>query len=259
MDLGLKGKKAIICASSRGLGKACAMSLAREGVSITINARSRKPLKQTAEEIRDKTGSLVTAVVGDITTPEVQKAVLNACPNPDILINNPGCFPSGDFSDWNRKDYINAVIANTITPIEMIEATINGMIERKFGRIVNITSRTTKTIVEGLGLSGAAKIGLIAFVADLSRQSIRHNVTINNLLPGSFNTNTLQSFIKKRANKTGQTQEFVREKLITTNPAGRFGKPSEFGDLCAFLCSIQMGYVTGQNFLIDGGTYSGIF
>ncbi|NES03526.1 MAG: SDR family oxidoreductase [Okeania sp. SIO2F4] len=212
-----------------------------------------KPLNNTSkEESPPFRGRLETHFFGQI-------AVLNACPNPDILVNNPGCFPSGDFSDWNRKDYINSVIANTITSIEMIEATINGMIERKFGRIVNITSRTTKTIVEGLGLSGAAKIGLIAFVVDISRQSIRNNVTINNLLPGSFNTNTLESFIEKRADKIGQTKEAVKAKMITKNPAGRFCEASELGDLCTFLCSVQMGYITGQNFLIDGGTYPGIF
>ncbi|MEC4895270.1 MAG: SDR family oxidoreductase [Oscillatoria sp. PMC 1051.18] len=259
MDLGLKGKKAIVCASSRGLGKACAMSLAREGVSVIINGRNQNSLHETATEIQEKTGSLVIPVIGDVSTTEGQKALLAACPTPDILINNTSCPPMGNFRDWNQEDWVNATLINMIGPIEMIKGTIDGMIERKFGRIINITSRATKMTLEGLGLSSAARAGLTAFVANLARKSIRYNVTINNLLPGSFNTASFQRFMEFSAREKSLTTEQEMCQRFAQIPAGRFGDPRELGDACTFLCSAQMGYVTGQNLLLDGGTYPGIF
>ncbi len=259
MDLGIKGRKAIICASSKGLGKACAMSLAREGVEVTINARSADTLEATAKEIRDATGVKVTPVAVDVTTAEGQKALLDACPNPDILVNNAGGPPPGDFRDWSRDDWIAAVIANMLTPIELIKATVDGMIAQKFGRIVNITSSSTKMPIEVLGLSNGARTGLAGFVAGISRKTVRDNVTINNLLPGPFDTDRLRGNIKIAAEKAGRPLDEVVAERAKGNPAGRFGDPAEFGDACAFLCSAQMGYVTGQHFLMDGGAFPGTF
>ncbi|MBL29001.1 MAG: 3-oxoacyl-ACP reductase [Rhodospirillaceae bacterium] len=259
MDLGIKGRKAIVCASSKGLGKACAMSLAREGVEVTINARSADTLEATAKEIRDATGVKVTPVAVDVTTAEGQKALLDACPNPDILVNNAGGPPPGDFRDWSRDDWIAAVIANMLTPIELIKATVDGMIAQKFGRIVNITSSSTKMPIEVLGLSNGARTGLAGFVAGISRKTVRDNVTINNLLPGPFDPDRLRGNIKIAAEKAGRPLDEVVAERAKGNPAGRFGDPAEFGDACAFLCSAQMGYVTGQHFLMDGGAFPGTF
>lgn len=259
MDLGIKGRKAIVCASSKGLGKACAMSLAREGVEVTINARTAETLEATAKEIRDATGMKVTPVAIDVTTAEGQRALLDACPNPDILVNNAGGPPPGDFRDWDRQDWIAAVIANMLTPIELIKATVDGMIDRKFGRIVNITSSSTKMPIEVLGLSNGARTGLAGFVAGISRKTVRDNVTINNLLPGPFDTDRLRGNIKVAADKSGRPLDEVLAERAAGNPSGRFGDPAEFGDACAFLCSAQMGYVTGQHFLMDGGAFPGTF
>ncbi len=257
MDLGIEGRKAIVCASSKGLGKACAMSLAREGVDVTINARTAATLDATAEEIRGASGVTVTAVAADVTTAEGRARLLEACPEPDILVNNAGGPPPGDFRDWVRDDWIAALDANMLTPIELIKATVDGMIERRFGRIVNITSSAVKAPLHHLGLSNGARAGLTGFVAGLARQTVRHNVTINNLLPGPFETDRLRSNMKSIAEKSGRTFEEVKAERSAGNPAQRLGEPAEFGEACAFLCSRQSAYITGQNLLIDGGGFPG--
>ena len=257
MDLGIEGRKAIVCAASKGLGKACALSLAREGVDVTINARTAATLDAAAAEIRADSGVTVTAVAGDITTAEGRARVLEACPEPDILVNNAGGPPPGDFRDWTREDWIAALEANMLTPIELIKATLDGMIARRFGRVVNITSAAVKAPIPHLGLSNGARAGFTGFVAGLARQTVRHNVTINNLLPGPFDTERLRSNIKIVAEKSGRTVEEVRAERSGTNPSGRFGDPAEFGEACAFLCGQRAGYITGQNLLIDGGGFPG--
>lgn len=259
MDLGIKGRRAIVCAASKGLGKACAVALAREGVELVINARTADTLEATAKEIRDATGVKVTAVAVDITTPEGRKAVLAACPEPDILVNNAGGPPPGDFREWDRDTWIRAVDANMLTPIELIKATVDGMIARKFGRIVNITSSAVKAPIDVLGLSNGARSGLTGFIAGIARTTVKHNVTINNLLPGSFGTDRLLSTIAAQAKTRGISAEEASAARAATIPAGRFGQPPEFGALCAYLCSAHAAYITGQNILIDGGAYPGTF
>ena len=257
MDLGIKGKKAIVCAASKGLGKACAMSLAREGVELVINARTKDVLDKTAAEIRKATGARVTAVAADIATDSGREAVLKACPAPDILINNAGGPPPGDFRDWTRDDWIKALEANMLAPIFLIKATVDGMIARKFGRIVNITSSAVKAPIEILGLSNGARAGLTGFIAGIARKTVRSNVTINNILPGAFDTARMRSNLAVNAKKQGLTEEEFAKKRADGIPAGRFGNPSEFGELCAYVCSAQAGYITGQNLLIDGGNFPG--
>ena len=259
MELGIKGRKALVCAASKGLGRACAMSLAREGVDVTILARGQEALEKTAEDIRKASGVKVTAIVADITTEAGRAAALAACPQPDILVNNAGGPPPGDFRNWSREDWIKAVDANMLTPIELIKATVDGMIARKFGRIVNITSNSVKAPIEELGLSNAARSGLTGFVAGLARKTIRHNVTINNILPGQFMTDRLKTRLTVNAKEAGITLEQYLDKRSQVIPAGRFGDPNEFGELCAYVCSTQAAFITGQNFLIDGGTYPGTY
>jgi len=257
MDLGIRGRKAIVCAASKGLGKACARSLAREGVDLVINSRSMDVLSATAAEIAQETGVSVTPVAADITTDEGRKAVLAACPDPDILVNNAGGPPPGDFRDWNRDVWIKALDGNMLSAIFMIKATLDRMIERKFGRIVNVTSSTVKAPLDELGLSNGARAGLTGFVAGLSRQTVRHNVTINNLLPGPFLTDRIISNTRFRAKQAGKTFEEMLEERKAGNPAKRIGDPAEFGDACAYLCSAQSGFITGQSLLLDGGHYNG--
>jgi len=259
MDLGIRGKTALVCAASKGLGRGCAFSLAREGVNLVITARGREALEKTAQEIKSATGVQVTTVVGDITTDEGRRAALAACPTPDILVNNAGGPPTGDFRDWDRAAWIKALDANMLTPIELIKATVDGMIARKFGRIVNITSTSVKAPIPALGLSNGARTGLTGFVAGLARQTAKHNVTINNLLPGSFLTDRTRQTIAGFAKAAGLTEEQAAAERLRTIPAGRLGDPAEFGEACAYLCSAQASYVTGQNFLIDGGAYPGTF
>jgi len=259
MDMGLRGKSAIVCASSKGLGRGCAFSLAREGVNLVITARGKEALEKTAEEIRAATGVKVTAVAGDITTEAGRAQVLAACPNPDILVNNAGGPPPGDFRNWTRDTWIAALDANMLTPIELIKATVDGMIARKFGRIVNITSSSVKAPIEILGLSNGARSGLTGFVAGIARKTVAYNVTINNLLPGTFDTDRIRVMTEKQAKDRGVSVEVIRKERMAQSPAGRFGDPAEFGDACAYLCSAQAGYVTGQNFLIDGGSYPGTY
>ncbi len=259
MDLGIRGKTALVCAASKGLGRGCAFSLAREGVNLVVTARGREALEKTAQEIRSATGVRVTTVVGDITTDEGRRAALAACPAPDILINNAGGPPTGDFREWDRAAWIKALDANMLTPIELIKATVDGMIARKFGRIVNITSTSVKAPIAALGLSNGARTGLTGFIAGLARQTAKHNVTINNLLPGSFLTDRTRQTIAGFAKAAGLTEEQAAAERLRTIPAGRLGDPAEFGEACAYLCSAQASYVTGQNFLIDGGAYPGTF
>jgi 3-oxoacyl-[acyl-carrier protein] reductase len=259
MDLGIAGRKAIVCAASKGLGRACAMSLAREGVDVVITARTPGPLEETAEEIRAATGVKVITVASDITTEAGRAAVLAACPEPDILVNNAGGPPPGDFREWTREHWIRAVEANMLTPIEMIKATVDPMMKRGFGRVINITSSSVKAPIEVLGLSNGARSGLHGFIAGLSRKTVKFNVTINNLLPGPFETERMRNNLFHIANVKGITTEQARELRRKENPSGRLGDPAEFGDACAFLCSAQMGYVTGQNFLMDGGAYPGTY
>ena len=259
MDLGLAGKKAIVCAASKGLGKGCASSLANNGVDVTICARTTETLEAAAEEIRALGGGAVTTVACDITTEEGRAAVLDVCPSPDILVNNAGGPPPGDFRDWNREVWIAAVDANMLTPIFLIKATVDGMIERKFGRVVNITSSSVKAPIEVLGLSNGARAGLTGFIAGVARKTVGANVTINNLLPGAFDTDRMNGNIAAAAKKTGADVAEMTKKRAASIPAGRFGDPYEFGEYCAFLCSAQAGYITGQNLLIDGGNYPGTF
>jgi len=259
MDLGLRGRTALVCAASKGLGKGCAISLAREGVNLVITARGSDVLEATAEEIRKATGARVTTVAGDITTPEGRAQALAACPSPDILVNNAGGPPPGDFRNWSREDWLKAIDANMLTPIELIKATLDGMIERRFGRIVNITSSAVKAPIAELGLSNGARSGLTGFIAGIARRTAAHNVTINNLLPGRFWTDRLRTNTEHNAKQQGKTVDEVKLALEKTIPAGRFGTAEEFGDYCAFLCSARAAYVTGQNVLIDGGAYPGTF
>lgn len=257
MDLGLKGKKAIVCAASKGLGRGCAESLAANGVDLVINSRTAEVLEATAGEIRDKYGVSVTAVACDITSEEGRAQVLAASPEPDILVNNAGGPPPGDFRDWGMAEWQSAVNANMITPIELIRAVVDGMGSRGFGRVVNITSSAVKAPIAELGLSNGARTGLTGFVAGTSRAIAATGVTINNILPGRFMTDRLRGNISFNAKKAGKTEEEMGEILANTIPAKRFGNPHEFGELCAFLCSVQAGYITGQNLLIDGGNFPG--
>ncbi len=256
MDLGIKGRKAIVCAASKGLGKACAMSLAREGVELVITARTAETLEATAAEIRAATGVKVTAVPGDISTEAGRAAALAACPEPDILVNNAGGPPPGDFRDWGREDWIKALDANMLAPIFLIKAVVDGMAGRRFGRIVNITSASVKSPIPQLGMSNGARAGLTGFVAGLARQVAKHNVTINNLLPGPFLTDRLKSGAAFAAKKAGRPVEEVLAERGRENPTGRVGDPAEFGEACAFLCAASSGYIVGHNLLLDGGAFN---
>lgn len=259
MDLGIAGKWAIVCAASKGLGRGCATALAREGVNLVVNARNRDALEETAGAIAAETGVSVKAVACDITTPEGRAATLEACPQPDILVNNAGGPPRGDFREFSPEDWQRAVNGNMITPIELIKATVDGMIARGFGRIVNVTSAAVKSPVDDLCLSNGARCGLTGFVAGLSRKTVRHNVTINNLLPGPFDTDRLRAGFRFAAASGAGDEEEVAAKAVAANPAGRFGTAEEFGAACAFLCSAHTGFMTGQQILLDGGSYRGTF
>ncbi len=257
MDLGIAGKRALVAASSKGLGKGCALALAREGVKLTILARNAGPLEATAEEIRKATGAEVITVAADVTTPEGRAAALAACPEPDIVVNNAGGPPAGDFREWSEKEWQAAVNANMITPIMLIKSVIDGMIARRFGRIVNITSSAVKMPIANLGLSNGARSGLTGFIAGLARQVAKHNVTINNLLPGSFDTDRLRNVMAAVARQNNRPLDEMMRERANQIPAGRFGTAEEFGATCAFLCSAQAGYIVGQNVLVDGGAFPG--
>jgi len=254
MDLGISGRRALVCAASKGLGRGCAAALAREGVAVTIVARTEATLAQTAREI-----GAASYVACDITTPEGRAAALAACPDPDILVTNAGGPPPGDFRQFDRDAWIRAIDANMLTPIELIKATVDRMAERKFGRIVNITSSAVKAPIDILGLSNGARSGLTGFVAGIARKLARDGVTINNLLPGNFATDRMKTTMEGRAKAAGKDMATLMEAARVAIPAQRFGNPEEFGAVCAFICSVQASYLVGQNILLDGGSYPGTF
>ncbi|MEM7021838.1 MAG: SDR family oxidoreductase [Pseudomonadota bacterium] len=259
MDLGIAGKKALVCAASKGLGRGCALALAKNGAAVTITARTQVALEAAADQISRETGAVVNIVVVDITTAEGRASALAACPDMDILVNNAGGPPPGDFREWDEEDWTSACNGNMITPIMLIKAVVDGMRERGWGRIVNITSSSVKAPIPQLGLSNGARSGLTGFVAGLARQVVDRNVTINNILPGRFDTDRLRSGLAFAAQKSGRTEAEVEAEAIASVPAKRFGHPEEFGDLCAYICSAQASFITGQNFLIDGGSYPGTY
>jgi 3-oxoacyl-[acyl-carrier protein] reductase len=259
MDLGIRGRTAIVCASSQGLGRGCAQALAEAGVVLVINGRHRAQLDQTAAEIRASTGAEVTAVVADVATPEGQAALLAACPTPDILINNNGGPPLRNFRELSRQALLDGVTNNMVTPIELIQKVIDSMSARGFGRIVNITSSSVKMPLVGLDLSSGARAGLTAFISGVARSVADKNVTINNMLPGSFDTARLRSNLSAAAKRTQVTEADAVARSISNIPAKRFGTPAEFGQTCAFLCSVHAGFITAQNILLDGGAYPAAF
>ena len=250
MDLGISGRRAIVCGASAGLGRGVATSLAREGVILTLAARGEDRLTLAVAEIAAETGATVTGIACDVTTEAGREALLAAEPAPDILVNNAGGPPAGDFRNFSRDDWIKAIDGNMLSAIFLIRSVIDGMIERRFGRIVNITSGAVKSPIAVLALSNGARAGLTGFVGGLSRQVAARNVTLNNVLPGLFDTDRLQTLY-------GNDQA-VRERAMGQIPARRFGDPAEFGDLAAFLCGARAGYITGQNLLIDGGQFPGL-
>jgi 3-oxoacyl-[acyl-carrier protein] reductase len=262
MDLGIEGRWALVCAASKGLGKGCAQALVAEGVNVVVTARGDEALQATAAELRALNPVVqVRAVAGDITTEAGRAAALAACPQLDILVNNAGGPPPGDFRDWDRDAWIKAIDANMLTPIELIKASVDAMAARGFGRVVNITSGAVKAPIDILGLSNGARSGLTGFVAGLARQTrlASRNVTINNLLPGPFDTDRLRATMVGAAAKSGQPLDAVMDARRKLNPTQRFGTAQEFGAFCAFVCSAQAGYLTGQNILLDGGAYPGTF
>jgi 3-oxoacyl-[acyl-carrier protein] reductase len=259
VDLGIRGKTALVCGASRGLGRACAVALAREGVNLTIVARTRDVLERTGAEIAQATGVKVAAVAADLTTPDGRAAAIEAYPQPDILVtNSQGPLP-GDFHDWSRDDWIAALDDMMLGPIEMMRLTVDGMAARGFGRIVNIVSRSVKIPQGELGLSNGARAGLVGFSAGLARQIAVRNVTINNLLPGIFDSDAQHRHIRGMIAGTGKTFEQAFRARAAASTAKRYGDPAELGALCAFLCSVHAGYITGQSLLIDGGSYPGAF
>jgi 3-oxoacyl-[acyl-carrier protein] reductase len=259
VNLGIAGKRALLTGASRGMGRACALALAREGVAVTILARTAEPLEHTATAIRAETGVAVAAVVGDITTDAGRRAGLAACPEPDILLNNADGMPPGDFRDYGRADWIAALDAMMLAPIEMIRLTVDGMMARGFGRIVNIVSRSVKIAQPELSLSNGARSGLVGFVAGIARETVKRNVTINNILPGIIASDGQRKHVEALAARTGRSFESIWRERAAANPAGRYGDPAEIGAYVAFLCSAHAGFVTGQNLLIDGGQYPGTF
>ncbi|WP_129656884.1 SDR family oxidoreductase [Rothia halotolerans] len=262
MEYNITDRWAVVCAASRGLGFGCAEALAAQGVNLVINARSPEPLEEAADLLRrGALGVEVRAVAGDIGDPEVRREVLDAAPQTDILVTNAGGPPAGDFRDWEAEQWDSALRQNMLTPVELIKAVADSMAERGFGRIVNITSSAVKAPIAALGLSNGARGGLTGFVAGVARQPslASRNVTINNLLPGSFATRRLTDSLEAESRDSGRSTEDLAREARQEIPAGRFGTPEEFGAACAFLCSAQAGYITGQNLLIDGGAYPGTF
>ena len=259
MDLGIAGRKAIVCASSRGLGRACARKLAEAGCEVVVNGRNRDQVEATAAEIRNATSAKITAVAADVATPDGQNALFAACPEPDILINNNAGPPFRDFRELTRQQMLDGVIANMVVPIEIIKKAIDPMIAKKFGRIVNITSGSVKMPLFGLDLSSGARAGLTAFLAGVARSVAASNVTINFMLPGIFDTDRFRSNVVSTSKKRGVSYDEALAQNVDSVPAKRLGTADEFGATCAFLCSAQAGYITGQNFLIDGGRFPGAF
>jgi 3-oxoacyl-[acyl-carrier protein] reductase len=259
MDLGISGRTAIVCASSKGLGRGCAQALAEAGCVVVVNGRDAATLEATASQIRASTGATVIAVVADVSTRAGQDALLAAAPEPDILINNNGGPPPKPFRDVSREALLEGVIQNMATPLELVQRVVDGMIARRFGRIVNITSASVLTPLTGLDVSSAARAGLTAFLSGVAREVAHANVTINNVLPGSFDTDRLKSGTARMAAIKGMTQEDFAATRKAEIPARRFGTAEEFGNVCAFLASQHAGYITGQNLLIDGGVFRGSF
>jgi 3-oxoacyl-[acyl-carrier protein] reductase len=259
LDLGIKGRRAIVCGSSRGLGYACATSLARAGVAVVVNGTDAERVDRAAAAIRQETGAKVTPVAADVTTKKGQAMLLAALPDPDILITNAGGPPFRDFRELSREDMLKGVTWNMVTPIELIQATIDQMVERRFGRIVNITSISVKMPFLGLDLSSGARAGLTAFLAGVARSVAHAGVTINNLLPGLFDTDRYRASVAANAKSLGVSAEEMAARRKDSVPAGRIGEPAEFGDACAFLCSARAGYITGQNLLLDGGLFNSAF
>ena len=260
MNLGIEGKWALVCASSKGLGKGCAAALAAEGVNLVVTARGAEGLEATAAELRALGRGEVRAVAGDITTEAGRAAALAACPQVDILVNNAGGPPPGDFRQWDREAWVKAIDANMLTPIELIKATVDKMAERGWGRVVNITSSSVKAPIDVLGLSNGARSGLTGFVAGLARTGLAaRGVTINGLLPGVFDTDRIRTVSAATAAREGKTLEQVAEARQRGIPARRYGTPAEFGAICAFLCSVHAAYITAQNVLADGGAYPGTY
>ncbi len=258
MDLGIRGRTAVVCASSQGLGRACAFELARAGCRVVVNGRDAAALEETAAAIRAGTGAEVIAVPGDIGDAAVQQALVGAVPQVDILVNNNGGPPLRDFRELDRAAMVTGVTGNMLVPIELVQRVIDGMVARRFGRIVNITSSSVKRPLAGLDLSSGARAGLTGFLAGVARSVAHANVTINFLLPGAFDTRRLRSSIETAATKKGVDPDRVRAERRDAVPAKRFGDPAEFGAACAFLCSAHAGYITGQSLLIDGGTFPGV-
>ena len=258
MDLGIAGRNAIVCASSRGLGRACATALARAGARVAVNGRDEERLQRVRDEIAAETGAEVVAIAGDVSQEEGRAALLGAFPEVDILINNNGGPPPRDFRAIGHDEMIAGIEANMIAPIALIQAVVDGMVARRFGRIVNITSGSVKMPIAGLDLSSGARAGLTGFVAGIARAVAHANVTINNLLPGAFDTDRIAALVESQARQSGRGAEEIRRGREQAIPAKRFGDPAEFGAACAFLCSAQAGYITGQSLLIDGGAFPGI-
>jgi 3-oxoacyl-[acyl-carrier protein] reductase len=259
MDLGIRGKKAIVCASSRGLGKGCALALAEAGCDLVVNGRDAITLARTAAEIRERFGVAVVEIVGDVADPAVQKDLLAACPNPDILVNNNGGPPLRPFSVLDRKAILEGVTNNMVAPLELIQAVIGGMAERGFGRIVNITSLSVYVPIPGLDLSSGARAGLTSFLAGVARTVADRNVTINHMLPGKLDTDRLRGPHEPGSVEDPAAGAARRARLAAEVPAKRLGTPEEFGQICAFLCSVHAGYLTGQNIPVDGGLYVSAF
>lgn len=258
MDLGISARKAIVCASSRGLGLGCATALAREGCVVVINGRDPGRLKDAAAAIKDATGATVTPVVADLTSEEGRKALVEACPDADILVNNNGGPPPGKLENWSHSDWLDAVEANMLAPIFLIKALLPGMRTRKFGRIVNVTSARVKTPTAAMGLSSSARSGLTAFCKGLSIEVAADNVTINNLLPERIDTDRQHFMANRMVQAQETTLDDARRRIAESMPAKRFGTVAEFSDACAFLCSAQAGFISGQNLQIDGGSYRGL-
>ena len=257
MDLGIAGKRAIVCAASKGLGRGCALALAREGVLVTVSARTQSAIEAAARAIETETGKTVIAVAADVTTSDGRADLLAACPEPDIVVTNVGGEPPGSFRQWTRDDWVAALEANMLAPIELIKATVDGMIARGYGRIVNITSSSVKAPLPFLDLTNGVRSGLTGFIAGLARDVAPHGVTINNILPGGFDTDRLRTVLQNVAERTGTTLDEQIRKRTQAIPARRLGAAEELGALCAFMCSAHAGYITGQNLLIDGGAFPG--
>ncbi len=258
MDLGIAGRHAIVCASSRGLGYACAESLAREGVHVVVNGRNEETLGKVVEHLSATHGVKVSMVVGDITHADTQARLLEACPAPDILVNNNGGPAPGRFADWDRNAWVAALDANMLAPLAMIRLVLDGMVERRFGRIVNITSAMVRTPMAPMGLSTGARTGLTSVAKSLSKEVAHANVTINNLLPERVNTERQRQMAEFHSKSAGITIEEAYEAMARSIAAKRLGRPEELGDACAFLCSAQAGYISGQNLQLDGGSFAGL-